>query len=145
MRGSASQSKWSAGSRAKLVQYLSTVFQGASRLVYRVSRSMLMTCSTYAPADLYVLLSWSCGLYTVYSATNTDASSTLPWKTLIAVMATLLELILNKSTPAKDTLRKGALVRTRRSLRSVGRASSLQSTMFTKSRETRSLNIFRRS
>lgn len=74
--------------------------------------------SSYAPSDLFVLLSWSCGLYTVCVKHNPQFTSSNSWKVLIGSMATLLDMV-TESTKAKPALKKGALVRTRRALRSV--------------------------
>jgi hypothetical protein len=79
---------------------------------------MIFLCSSYAPSDLFVLLSWSCGLYTVCIKHNAQFTLSDPWKALIGSMATLLDMIA-ESTKAKPALKKGALVRTRRALRSV--------------------------
>ena len=84
---------------------------------------MTFLCSSYAPSDLFVLLSWSCGLYTVCLKHNAQFTSSDPWKVLVGSMATLLDMIA-ESTIAKPALKKGALVRTRRALRSVWRNSA---------------------
>ncbi|KAF7965509.1 hypothetical protein HWV62_43100 [Athelia sp. TMB] len=73
---------------------------------------------TYAAADVFVLLSWSCGIYTtVLRISPTFTSSTL-WRVLLVTMGTLFDVIRGSSTQAKPTLQKGALTRTRRALRS---------------------------
>jgi len=74
--------------------------------------------SSYAPSDLFVLLSWSCGIYTVCLKTNPDIPPTQVWRVLVGILATLFDLI-NGSVKAKPSLKNGALVRVRRALRSV--------------------------
>lgn len=95
---------------------------GNSKWVVAISSSVLLImiflCSSYAPSDLFVLLSWSCGLYTVCLKHNSQFTSSDPWKVLVGSMATLLDMIA-ESTKAKPALKKGALVRTRRAIRSV--------------------------
>ncbi|KAG6815376.1 hypothetical protein H0H93_009993, partial [Arthromyces matolae] len=75
--------------------------------------------SSYASSDLFVLLSWSCGIYTVCTAANSEFSSTNTWRVLVGSMGTLLDMI-SASTKAKPSLLEGALVRVRRALRSAG-------------------------
>lgn len=75
--------------------------------------------SSYASSDIFVLLSWTCHLYSVCLQANPDFTSTQFWRLLTGCLATLLDAILNESTRAKSSMRKGALVRTRRMLRSV--------------------------
>lgn len=75
-------------------------------------------CSAYAPSNIFVLLSWSCGLYTVCVKHNSQFSASNSWRVLIGSMALLLDMI-TESTKAKPSVKKGALVRTRRALRSV--------------------------
>lgn len=74
--------------------------------------------SAYAPADLFVLLTWSCGLYTTCLAAAPDFVSSDAWPVLAGILATLLDLLLHPSTRSKPTMQKSALVRTRRALRS---------------------------
>jgi hypothetical protein len=78
----------------------------------------LTASSSYAAADLFVLLSWACGLYTTSLAASPDLASSDAWRVLTGVLATLLDLQLNPSTQSKPTMQKSALVRTRRALRS---------------------------
>jgi len=85
-------------------------------MIFRISNRDFS--SSYAPSDLFVLLSWSCGLYTVSVKHNPQFTSSSSWKVLIGSMATLLDMVA-ESTKAKPALKKGALVRTRRALRSV--------------------------
>lgn len=75
--------------------------------------------SSYAPADIFVLLSWSCGLLTTCVRANPDFTSTHLWRVLIGTTALLLDM-LSDSTNAKPSLQHGGLVRVRRALRSVG-------------------------
>jgi len=75
-------------------------------------------CSSYAPADLFVLLSWCCGIYAICVKENGQFSSTSSFKALVGSIALLLDMVL-ESSKAKETLKKGALTRTRRALRSV--------------------------
>ncbi|KAL4068779.1 armadillo-type protein, partial [Scleroderma yunnanense] len=70
--------------------------------------------SSYAPADIFVLLSWTCGLYTACSKSQPSDS----WRKLISIMAALLDFQLHPSTHTKPAMQKGALIRTRRALRS---------------------------
>ncbi|KDQ56445.1 hypothetical protein JAAARDRAFT_36597 [Jaapia argillacea MUCL 33604] len=76
------------------------------------------TSSSYAAADIFVLSSWSCGIYTVCLENNPDFTTSRAWDILVGVMAVLLDIILGPSTHAKSSLKHGALVRTRRALRS---------------------------
>lgn len=73
--------------------------------------------SSYAPADVFVLLSWSCGLYTVCLHAQPSFASTHQWKGLVGSMALLLNFLLGESR-TKSSMQKSALVRTRRALRS---------------------------
>ncbi|KAA1470496.1 ARM repeat-containing protein [Dentipellis sp. KUC8613] len=74
--------------------------------------------NSYAPADLFVLLSWCCGLYIACVKSNPLFSSSVSWNKLVGSIAVLLDLLLNPSTRAKPAIQKSALVRTRRALRS---------------------------
>ncbi|KAH7908270.1 armadillo-type protein [Hygrophoropsis aurantiaca] len=84
--------------------------------VERISRRG--TPSSYASADIFVLLSWSCGLYTQCLQISPDFSSSDSWPVLVEILAILLDLQLNQSSRTKPTMQKSALVRTRRALRS---------------------------
>ena len=89
------------------------------KLILRLSEYLIMIfSSSYAPSDLFVLLSWSCGLFTVCVKHNAQFTLSDSWRVLIESMANLLDMIA-ESTKAKPALKKGALVRTRRALRSV--------------------------
>jgi hypothetical protein len=77
--------------------------------------------SSHAPADLFSLLSWCCGLYVVVIRYSPGSASRPLWTSLAASMAILLDLLLQPLTHAKPSLRKGAIVRARRALRSVNK------------------------
>jgi len=79
----------------------------------------LILISAYAPADVLVLLTWSCNVYTVCSKHNPQLSSSNIWKPIIGVQALLIDMLLESNQP-KPALRKAALIRLRRALRSVG-------------------------
>ncbi|CAA7260345.1 unnamed protein product [Cyclocybe aegerita] len=72
---------------------------------------------SYAPSDLFVLLSWSCGLYTTCVKSNPNFASSHSWRALVGSLALLLDMLL-ESTKAKPSMKNGGLVRTRRALRS---------------------------
>ncbi|KAG2158689.1 armadillo-type protein [Suillus bovinus] len=74
--------------------------------------------STYAPSNIFVLLSWTCGLYATCLRFSPGFTSSPPWKVLVEIFATLLDMQLNRSTRTKPTMQKSAFVRTRRALRS---------------------------
>ncbi|KAG2015263.1 translational activator GCN1 [Coprinopsis cinerea AmutBmut pab1-1] len=77
------------------------------------------TANSYAPSNLFVLLSWSCGLYTTCTKHNPEFPSSPSFRVLVGSMAFLLDM-LTESTLAKPSLKQGGLVRTRRALRSSG-------------------------
>ncbi|KAG6884724.1 hypothetical protein C0993_008705 [Termitomyces sp. T159_Od127] len=93
-------------------QILGWLSNEVARLVKRGSPS------SYASSDLFVLLSWSCGIYTTCVKTSSEFPSTNVWRVLVGSMATLLDMI-NASAKAKQSLMHGALVRVRRALRSI--------------------------
>ncbi|KAF8959922.1 armadillo-type protein [Flammula alnicola] len=74
---------------------------------------------SYAPSDLFVLLSWSCGLYTTCIKYNPQFSTSNSWRVLVGSLALVFDM-LTESSKAKPSLKKGAIVRTRRALRSAG-------------------------
>ncbi|KAI0343486.1 ARM repeat-containing protein [Trametopsis cervina] len=74
--------------------------------------------SAYPSADMLVLLSWLCGIYSTCVKYNAEFALSPPWISLVASMATLLDLLLDDSLKTKPNVRKSALVRTRRALRS---------------------------
>lgn len=75
--------------------------------------------SSHAAADMFVLLSWCCGLYVACLECNPDFPQTRSWTALLGNMAILVDMILDPSTRSKKSLQKSALVRTRRALRYV--------------------------
>ena len=77
-----------------------------------------MDFSSHAPADIFVLLSWTCGLYTACVRSDPDFVESTSWRVVIGSMAMLLDMLLVSSN-AKPSLKHGGLVRTRRALRSV--------------------------
>ena len=74
--------------------------------------------SSYAPSTFFVLLSWSCRIFTTYLTVNPHFPSTNGWNVLLGSMATLIEM-LTAADGAKRSMVNGALVRVRRALRSV--------------------------
>ncbi|KAG6810659.1 hypothetical protein H0H92_010871 [Tricholoma furcatifolium] len=94
-------------------QILGWLSNEVARLIKRGSPS------SYASSDIFVPLSWSCGIYSVCMKASPEFPSTNVWRVLVGSMATLLDM-LNASTQAKPSLIKGALVRVRRALRSAG-------------------------
>ncbi|KAH0828924.1 armadillo-type protein [Lanmaoa asiatica] len=99
--------------------------------------------SSYAAADIFVLLNWSCGLYTTCVSDSPDFSSSDAWRVLTGVLATLLDLQLNPSTRSKHTMQKSALVRTRRALRSAPEhLHFLMSTLVTRAKSSQTPLIY---
>ncbi|EIN06629.1 ARM repeat-containing protein [Punctularia strigosozonata HHB-11173 SS5] len=76
--------------------------------------------SSYAATDRFVLLSWTCGVYTVCLQTNPDfpSVSSQPWNALLGVLAILIESILDPTGSTKPSIRQSSLTRTRRAFRS---------------------------
>jgi hypothetical protein len=76
--------------------------------------------SSYATSDLFVLLSWTSGLYAICLQTNSEfpVISSPQFKELLGIMATLLEAILDPTSAGKASLRQSALTRVRRAFRS---------------------------
>ncbi|PCH35750.1 ARM repeat-containing protein [Wolfiporia cocos MD-104 SS10] len=74
--------------------------------------------SAHAAVDMFVLLEWCCGLYTVCLKCNPEFTSTPSWSALIGIMAQLTDMLFNPLTRAKSSIQKSALSRTRRTLRS---------------------------
>ncbi|GBE83943.1 eIF-2-alpha kinase activator GCN1 [Sparassis crispa] len=74
--------------------------------------------SSHAAADMFVLLSWCCGLYVTCLKANPNFAGTYAWDKMINVFAMLVDMLLDKSTRVKKSIQKSALVRTRRALRS---------------------------
>ncbi|KAG7093730.1 hypothetical protein E1B28_007382 [Marasmius oreades] len=94
-------------------QILGWLSNEVSQLVNRGSSS------SYAPSNLYVLLSWCCGLFTVCVETNPTFAESQSWNSMLSSMATLLDM-LSSSQQAKPSLKNGGLVVVRRALRSAG-------------------------
>ncbi|KAF5374683.1 hypothetical protein D9615_008940 [Tricholomella constricta] len=112
-------------------QILGWLSNEVARLVKRGSPS------SYASSDLFVLLSWSCGIYTVCVNVSPEFSSTNVWRVLVGSMATLLEML--NASNARSSLLHGALVRVRRALRSAGeKLPTLISTLLTISKSSQS-------
>ncbi|KAF9047662.1 armadillo-type protein [Panaeolus papilionaceus] len=74
---------------------------------------------SYAPSNLFVLHSWSCGLYTICVKYNPHLSESNSFKMLVGSIALLFDMLAD-SSQAKTSLKHGALTRTRRALRSAG-------------------------
>ncbi|KAF8883249.1 armadillo-type protein [Infundibulicybe gibba] len=88
-----------------------------SNEVYRFSKRG--TSSSYAPSDIFVLLSWTCGIFTTCMKANPGFPLTPSWRLIVVTMALLFDMI-QDSDQVKPALKHSALVRTRRSLRSAG-------------------------
>ncbi|KAI0657693.1 ARM repeat-containing protein [Cubamyces menziesii] len=73
--------------------------------------------SSHMAADMFVLLSWCCGLYAACLDSNPDFPQSRAWQVLLGCMASLVDMLLDPATRAKKSLQKSALVRTRRALR----------------------------
>ncbi|PBK90411.1 ARM repeat-containing protein [Armillaria gallica] len=86
--------------------------------------SKLSSSSACAPSDLFTLLSWCCGIYTICIQHNPGFSETQSWNALLGSMALLLDMV-SDSSRAKESLKHAALVRTRRAFRSAGGKLSL--------------------
>ncbi|KAG6844943.1 hypothetical protein H0H87_002276 [Tephrocybe sp. NHM501043] len=87
------------GVTEQILGWLSTE---VARLVKRGSPS------SYASSDLFVLLSWTCGIYTICVGVSPEFTSTNVWRVLVGSMATLMDM-LNASTQAKQSLTHGVL------------------------------------
>ena len=103
--------------RGGTAKYVFTSLKSASTQHFRL-------LSSYAPSDIYVLLSWACGLYTVCVKHNSDFITSNYWRVLVGSMALLVDMLM-ESTQAKPSLKHGGLVLTRRALRSVRRFNHL--------------------
>jgi hypothetical protein len=75
--------------------------------------------ASHAAMDIYVLLNWACGLYSTCLKASADFSSTPSWPITVGLIAILLDLLLSPASHVKPTLRKSALTRARRAMRSV--------------------------
>ncbi|KAJ8595557.1 ARM repeat-containing protein [Rhizopogon salebrosus TDB-379] len=92
--------------------------------------------SAYAPSDIFVLLSWACGLYATCLRSSPDFTSSPLWRVLVQIFATLLDMQLC-STRTKPTMQKSALVRTRRALRSASKElPTLMSTLIAQAKSS---------
>ncbi|KAF9561868.1 ARM repeat-containing protein [Agrocybe pediades] len=100
-------------------QILGWLSNEVGRLAKRGHAEYVGNIFSYAASDLFVLLNWSCGLYTICVKHNPHFSTSNAWRALIGSLALLLDMI-SESSKAKPSLKKGALVRTRRALRSAG-------------------------
>lgn len=74
---------------------------------------------SFAPTDILVLLTWCCGCYNACLNSGADFTETRLWPALVCTMAALLDSVLHRSARTKPSLQRSALVRTRRTLRSV--------------------------
>lgn len=79
----------------------------------------MVNSSSSAPANQFVLLNWACVLYETLLKTDVKPPAAKPFTTLVGVIASMLDCLLDKSMRVKDTIRKGAVVRTRRAIRMV--------------------------
>jgi hypothetical protein len=75
--------------------------------------------SSQSSADIFVLLSWSTSMYSVCLTENDMFAASRSYKILVGVIAVLLNRLLDESLRIKASMRRAALVRTRRALRSV--------------------------
>ncbi|KAF5388937.1 hypothetical protein D9757_005117 [Collybiopsis confluens] len=75
--------------------------------------------NSFAPSDLFVLLSWCCGIYAVCLEANPTFTQESSYKSIVGSIAVLLDMI-SESNRSKSSLKSGALVRVRRVLRSSG-------------------------
>lgn len=99
--------------------------------------------SSYAAADLFVLLSWSCNLYTTCTSLSPQFVSSDSWPVLTAILATLLDLLLSPSTRSKPTIQNSARARTRSALRSAPQhLQSLISTLLTHAKSSQTPLIY---
>jgi hypothetical protein len=111
---------------AWLANQVGAVRRGLSRSIFDLLLARIhadphsLCCSSYASADIFVLLSWSCTLYRVGVEGNPLLLTTRSCHPLLESWATLLDLILQVSSRSKTSLKKSAFVRTRRAFRSVG-------------------------
>ncbi|TFK50812.1 ARM repeat-containing protein [Heliocybe sulcata] len=70
-----------------------------------------------AASNMYVLLSWSCGLYSVCLESNPNFVPSQSWEVLVRAMAMLTDMVLHPGIRGKPALQRSALVRTRRAFR----------------------------
>ncbi len=67
-----------------------------------------------------MLLSWACGLYTVCTKHDPHFMASNPSRALVGSLALVLDMV-QESSKAKPSLKKGAVVRVRRAFRSAGK------------------------
>ncbi|KAF9496394.1 ARM repeat-containing protein [Pleurotus eryngii] len=82
-----------------------------------VNRIVKAGSSSHASSSVFVLLSWTCGLYTAILKANPEFTVTHCWSDLVGCMALLLDTI-QDSSHTKKSLLHSALVRVRRAIRS---------------------------
>ncbi|KAG8875312.1 translational activator of GCN4 [Tulasnella sp. 331] len=70
-----------------------------------------------ATANHFTLLTWCCALYAAQLEHNAVFPESPHWSVTLTVMAMLLDSILNEESNARPSLRKSALVHTRRAIR----------------------------
>ncbi|KAK0434719.1 hypothetical protein EV421DRAFT_1909191 [Armillaria borealis] len=113
------------GTTAGDEQKLGVTEQILGWMSHEVARySKLSSSSACAPSDLFTLLSWCCGIYTICMQRSPGFSETQSWSALLGSMALLLDMI-SDSSRAKESLKHAALVRTRRAFCSAGGKLSL--------------------
>jgi hypothetical protein len=98
------------------------IIQVGFRYTNKVCRGTYRSISpgnSTAPANQFVLLSWTCVTYaTIAQNINITEMQDL-LKQALLVFALLLDALLDKEAPTKPSLTRGAIVRVRRVLRSV--------------------------
>ncbi|KAF9232420.1 hypothetical protein BU15DRAFT_67476 [Melanogaster broomeanus] len=67
--------------------------------------------------EIFLLLNWTCSLYTTYLGSSANLVASDSWHVLIGILSALLDMQLNRSTRKRPTLQNSALVPTRRALR----------------------------
>jgi hypothetical protein len=75
--------------------------------------------TSHAAMDVFVLLNWTCGIYTTCLKASSDFTSTRSWLVTVGLMAILMDLLTSPTSHVKPNLRKTAVVRCRSALRSV--------------------------
>jgi hypothetical protein len=83
--------------------------------------------SAVAPAQIAVLLSWVCSLYTLILPLDNNFKNTVAWSKLIPAFGVLLDYLLDPTIAMKSSLRKSAIVQARRAIRSVSPIHELYS------------------
>ncbi|KAG8904625.1 translational activator of GCN4 [Tulasnella sp. 403] len=77
-----------------------------------------VAASTSASNNIFALLTWCCAFYSAQAKNDPAFSETAEWPTLIGLLAMLLDAILDEASPGRKSLRKAALVHSRRAFRS---------------------------